>query len=39
MKDNMQNKDLFEKFKYLDIPNDFRQKIWGLSLVRFQCFN
>jgi len=33
MKDNMQNKDLLERFQFLDLPNDFRQKIWALCLA------
>jgi len=33
MRDNMQNKDLFEKFQFLDLPNDFRQKVWALCLL------
>ena len=33
MRDNMQNKDLLERFQFLDLPNDFRQKIWSLCLV------
>jgi hypothetical protein len=34
MRPNMYNKDLLEKLKYLDLPNDLRQKIWSYCLVQ-----